>query len=349
MKYKVIIVVLSAFVAILAHFPEILSMFAFKEDYNPFGIISFADMASEIGYLFLSLILLFWLNAIIFKFNDKQRKIKWQSVALSFVGTLLLSSGMAHLFILLREYIHIPAINVTLHHYLHPLRDFLISCVVTGGSYIIYLISRQQAIILENQVLRTENLKSQYESLKSQLNPHMFFNSLNTLNSLIRESPQKAQCYTCELSKVLRYTLHTTDTNSASLAQELEFVKAYIYLLKTRYEENLNFDINIDNKLLDHTLPPMSIQMLIENVVKHNEISTKRPMYISINASGNTITITNPIQPKISMAQGEKIGLKNLNRRYELLFKQEINIKNDNKIYTVILPLIKQNNGCINN
>ena len=88
------------------------------------------------------------------------------------------------------------------HHYLHPLRDFIMSCIVTGSSYIIHLIIKQQRIIVENEELRMESLRHQYESLKNQLNPHMLFNSLNTLQSLIRESPPKALDYTQELSHV---------------------------------------------------------------------------------------------------------------------------------------------------
>lgn len=340
MKYRVIVLVLSAVVAVLVHFPELVSMFQFSAEFNPFGHIGVAEVASEVGYLFLSLLLLFWLNAVVFKFHNTQRKIRWQWLVLSFFATWLLSSAMAHLFILMREYLHIPAINVTLHHYLHPLRDSIISCVVTGGSYIIYLISRQQAIVVENQLLRAENLENQYQSLKNQLNPHMFFNSLNTLNSLIRESPAKAQSYTCELSKVLRYTLHTSKPKGVSLAQELEFVHAYIYLLQTRYEENLNFHIEIDNQLLEHALPPMAIQLLIENAVKHNEISTKNPMHLTIRTVGPTIEVCNPIQPKLSAEHSAGIGLDNLQKRYELLFKQSIAVCTENGVYCVTLPLI---------
>lgn len=348
MRYRVVIVVLSAFVAILVHFPELVSMLDVR-GYNPFGEVGLAEVTSEISYLFLTLLLLFWLNAVFFKFNDTQRKIKWQLIIVSFFGTWLLSSAMAHLFVFMRQYLHIPAINATLHHYLHPLRDIIISCVVTGGSYIIYLISRQQAIVLENQMLRAENLQNQFQSLKNQLNPHMFFNSLNTLNSLIRESPGKAQNYTCELSKVLRYTLHTSEPKGVSLSQELEFVNAYIYLLKTRYEDNLNFEIEINPKLLDHQIPPMALQMLIENAVKHNEISNKKPMHISIIANNEYVVVSNPLQPKISESNDGGIGLENLNKRYELLYKQRICVSRSDNFYTVSLPIIAPNDESTNN
>lgn len=132
------------------------------------------------------------------------------------------------------------------HHYLHPLRDFIITCIVTGSCYMIHLLRKSQQVLVENQQLRTENLVNQYEALKNQLNPHMLFNSLNTLRSLIRETPDKAQDYLQELSRVLRYTLQENESQSVTLREEMEFVSAYIFLLKMRYEDNLEFDIRID-------------------------------------------------------------------------------------------------------
>lgn len=343
MKYKTIIVAISGVVAILAHLPEIISKFDTESWFLPFGEVGFGDIVSEVVFLFLSLLLLFWLNAFIFHFRTPQQRVKWHVVVLSFILTWVINSILGHLFVLGREHMGIPAIDDTLHHYLHPLWDAIISFVVTGSCYILHLVTHQQLIIVENQVLRTENLRNQYETLKNQLNPHMFFNSLNTLNTLIRESPEKAQEYTCELSKVLRYTLQPTHSEGVSLGEELEFVRAYIYLLKMRYEENLNFELNIPDSLLGLCLPPMAIQMLIENAVKHNEISNKRPLSIDITTQGDNIVVSNPIHPKISNTHGEGIGLRNLNKRYELLYRRQIEILADMQNYTVVLPLIKPN------
>lgn len=341
MKYKTIIVAISAVVAILAHLPEVISKFDPESWFLPFGKVGFADIVSEVVFLFLSLLLLFWLNAFIFHFRTPQQRVKWYLVVVSFMLTWTVNSMLGHLFVLGREHMGIPAIDDTLHHYLHPLWDAIISFVVTGSCYILHLVTHQQLITVENQELRTENLRNQYETLKNQLNPHMFFNSLNTLNTLIRESPEKAQEYTCELSKVLRYTLHTTQSEGVTLSEELEFVNGYIYLLKTRYEENLNFEIDIPDALLGRCLPPMAVQMLIENAVKHNEISNKRPLTIRIATQNGALLVSNPIHRKISDTSGEGIGLRNLNKRYELLFRRQMEILADAQNYTVVLPLIK--------
>ena len=230
------------------------------------------------------------------------------------------------------------------HHYLHPLRDLIIASIVTGTNYIYHLVVKQQRIIVENEELRTESVRHQYESLKNQLNPHMLFNSLNTLLSLIRESPTKAIDYTQELSRVLRYPLQDDDRRSVTLAEEMQFADAYIYLMKMRYEDNLRFDIHIDQSMNSMLLPPMSVQLLIENAIKHNEISNRNPLTISIRTEGGMLSVSNRIQPKRLTPAGPGIGLDNLAIRYNLLWQQEIQISAENGIFSVRLPLQQPRN-----
>lgn len=334
-------VLISAAVGVLINFPEILSLYGKIENHNLFPGIRFTDVANEIFISFVSVLLLFFANTQVFKFN-KSNKVSIGKVLLSFLFCWLLSTVISNLFFLLHTTFNVPAVEATIHHYLHPIRDLIIACVVTGSSYIIHLVKRQQRIVSENQLLRIENIRTQYEALKNQLNPHMLFNSLNTLRSLIREEPVKAQDYTQELSKVLRYTLQSNESKCVPLSEEMEFVEAYMFLLKMRYEDNINFNIGIDNRFSDYLLPPMSLQLLIENAVKHNEISMRRPLTINIFTSGDaTISVCNPIQSKITNSAGTGIGLDNLAKRYNLLFQKEIDINTDNERFCICLPLIK--------
>ncbi len=204
----------------------------------------------------------------------------------------------------------------------------------------IYLIRQSQQVQVENQQLRAENLLNQYEALKSQLNPHMLFNSLNTLRSLIRETPGKAQEYLQELSRVLRYTLQENECRSVTLREEMDFVNAYIFLLKMRYEDNLVFDIDLGKEHESKQLPPMSVQLLIENAVKHNEISNRHSLTISVRSGHDSLTVSNPIQPKLTHSGGTGIGLVNLSKRYNLLYKKDISIKEDASIFSVTIPLV---------
>ena len=342
-KYTLSTLIISAVVAVLIHFPEVLSLSDRFEQHALFPQMRFVDVANEVAFTFLSLLLLFWINTRIFRFNAPMVRITAAKMALSFPLTWVASSLLGHFFVLLHHHFDIPAIDALMHHYMHPLRDFIVACVVSGSCYIIHLILKQQRIMIENQELRTESVVNQYEALKSQLNPHMLFNSLNTLQSLIRESPPKALDYTQELSRVLRYTLQSNESQCVTLAEEMQFAEAYIFLMKMRYEENLTFEIDIDERMSASQLPPMSVQLLIENAVKHNEISNRHPLTISIRIQGDMLVVGNRIQTKRTATVGPGIGLDNLAKRYRLLLQKEILVTSENGIFAVCLPLCKSN------
>lgn len=338
-KYMLSTVIISAIVALLIHFPESVSLFDQFESHTLFPGMKFADVANEVFFTFISLLLLFAVNTRLFHFNQTGIKITGLKITLSLIITWVLSNLLGQGFVYLHQTFDIPAIDAMVHHYLHPLRDFIMSSLVTGSCYIIYLIRKQQQVIVENQQLQAENILNQYEVLKNQLNPHMLFNSLNTLRSLVRENREKAQEYIQELSRVLRYTLQGNEVQSVPLREEMDFVSAYIFLLKMRYEDNLLFDIRIDPTVEEYALPPMSVQMLIENAVKHNEISDRRPLSIRISTESGDLSVSNPIQQKRTATAGTGIGLANLAKRYQLLFHRDIAITEDEH-FTVRIPLI---------
>lgn len=340
-KYMFSLAIISVVVAFLIHFPELVSLFDAYEQNSLFPDMTVMDVANEVFFTFISLALLFAMNTVVFGFKRASARITWQKMVLSFVLTWIANNMLGQVFVALHHQFNIPAIDAMVHHYLHPLRDFIMSCVVSGSCYIIHLIRKSQQVQMENQQLHAENLLNQYEALKNQLNPHMLFNSLNTLRSLIRETPDRAQEYLQELSRVLRYTLQENINQSVTLREEMEFVSAYIFLLKMRYEDNLLFDIRIDEASESRILPPMSVQLLIENAVKHNEISNRRPLTIRIyDEEGSRLVVSNPIQHKLTASRGTGIGLANLSKRYLLLFEQEIEVKEGNNTFVVSIPLI---------
>lgn len=298
-----------------------------------------ADLISEIVFTFFTLIILFVLNQKVLRLNKTDMRITWVRIICSVLLTLAVNKLFSMLFLFLHHSCGLPAINATIHHYLHPINDFLMLAMVCGGNYMVYLFRSQRKAILQNQQLQEQMAVSQYEALKSQLNPHMFFNSLNTLSLLVEKDEAAAQQYIQELSKVLRYTLQRNGDKGISLKQEMNFVTAYIYLLKMRYEDNLCFDFRIDDRLDTYELPPMAVQLLIENAVKHNEISSRNPLTISVYTEGENLVVSNPVQEKRGINKGTGIGLSNLMKRYELLYKKEIQIMR-NETFRVILPLI---------
>jgi LytS/YehU family sensor histidine kinase len=198
---------------------------------------------------------------------------------------------------------------------------------------------RKNEVLLENEQLKQENLMNQLSALKNQLNPHFLFNSLNTLSWLINEDKAKSQLYLQKLSQVLRYSLSMQEQSMVSLKDELALMDNYIFLLQMRFGENLKITQQLEGKE-KFRIPPHSLQLLIENAIKHNVISSNSPLKISIEIKPDekTITVTNTIHAKANSA-GTGIGLVNLSERFRLLVGREIEISQE-KAFTVILPLI---------
>jgi LytS/YehU family sensor histidine kinase len=205
-----------------------------------------------------------------------------------------------------------------------------------------YISKEREKNIVEIQKLSVENMRSRYETLKSKINPHFLFNSLNTLNGLIGIDNDKAKEYVFQLSSVFRYSVQNKEVTT--LGDELVFTEAFCHLVKIRYGESLVIESRIDDKYRSCTIMPLSLQTLVENAIKHNTISNRYPLTITIETTDNgTIRVSNKIQPKSEDTSGEGIGLANLSERYKMLYQKEVTISNANGIFSVEIPLI--NNG----
>ena len=194
-------------------------------------------------------------------------------------------------------------------------------------------------------VAKTETAK--FESLKSQLDPHFLFNSLNVLTSLIGENPYKAEKFTTKLSKVYRYVLEQRNKDLIPVLEEIKFANTYMELLGMRFEDAVKFEIpsSITNKNLK--IVPLSLQLLLENAVKHNVVSSSKPLTIRIYEQDNYLIIENNINPKQAIGQGTKVGLRNIADRYGLITDKNVIIENNNKIFKVSLPLLLKMNNMI--
>lgn len=192
-------------------------------------------------------------------------------------------------------------------------------------------------------VAKTETAK--FESLKNQLDPHFLFNSLNVLTSLIGENPNQAEKFTTKLSKVYRYVLEQRNKDLVPISEELTFAKTYMQLLEMRFEDAIEFNI-LDN-VSDGELKmvPLSLQLLLENAVKHNVVSSSKPLVISIYEENNHLIIENNINPKDAIGKSTKVGLQNIADRYGLITDKSVKIENNNTTFKVSLPLLyKMNN-----
>ncbi len=250
-------------------------------------------------------------------------------------------------------------VKAVLDPILHPLADEFIweqknhnLSMTIGGLTVTFLVLgvyeaawfyfQLQKSVIEKERLTKENMHSQLEGLKNQVNPHFFFNSLNTLAYLIPENPVKAENFVQKLSKAYRYILEIREQELMPLEDELKFLESYTCLLKERFGDNLNIRINVPETFLQYKIAPLSLQMLFENAIKHNIVSSKYPLTIEVTAEkGNKLIIKNNLQQKNQIMNSTKVGLENIRRRYRLVAQKEVEIIASNDTFMVILPLLK--------
>lgn len=188
--------------------------------------------------------------------------------------------------------------------------------------------------------LQQENNTARYTALQNQLNPHFLFNSLNTLIAEIEYDPKSAVIFTKNLSNVYRYVLQCQNRPLVTLGEELEFASAYMFLHEVRMGDCIKWNANIPSDYLECLLPPLTLQLLVENVVKHNSISKSKPMEINIDIEDNFLVVSNSIQLKKNHDDSSGVGLKNLANRCKLISNRDIMITDDNNIFTVKIPLL---------
>ena len=227
------------------------------------------------------------------------------------------------------------------HLYLIVLTKSLFMMVVTILYARIYLLIQQrQHMEVENERLKTENLATRYNMLVGQINPHFFFNSLNSLAMLVRENDDKrALEYIDQLSYTFRYIIQNGQSELTTLKDEMAFAEAYMYLFKIRYEDKLFFDIDVDSQYNDWKLPALSLQPLIGNTVKHNSMTTKNPLHVTLRVVDGVLEIENPKHPKLDVEPSTGIGLDNLQKRWNILSGKSIEIIDDDNRFLVRMPL----------
>ena len=210
--------------------------------------------------------------------------------------------------------------------------------ILYGRIYV--LISQRQAVELENEQLKNENLTTRYDMLVSQINPHFFFNSLNSLAMLVREGEgEKALTYIDQLSYAFRYIIQNGQSTLVPLSEELKFAEAYSYLFRIRYADKLFFDVEVDEAHAQWLLPALSLQPLIGNAVKHNTITRSKPFHVSIRTEGDWLVVSNPLIPKLEAEPSTGIGLENLSNRWLLATGRRIEVIRTEDRFTVRLPL----------
>ncbi|HEY4786217.1 MAG TPA: histidine kinase [Bacteroidales bacterium] len=232
----------------------------------------------------------------------------------------------------------------TLHGFYSNFNEgfFICLCITAIAmllSYSYYFFRYWKKAVLNEEQLKRESLTLQYESLKNQVNPHFLFNSLNILTSLIERDTNASITYVKQLSDVFRYVLDQNVRELVPIETELKFIDSYNFLQHIRFNDNFRIDVHVNEK--NFLIVPLALQILIENAVKHNEISTENPLHVSISDDDNYLYISNNKQPRSNLPDSNQIGLKTLNFQYEFLSGKKIEVQNEEHQFLVKLPKIK--------
>jgi LytS/YehU family sensor histidine kinase len=203
-----------------------------------------------------------------------------------------------------------------------------------------FIIKQWKDSLKEQELYAQLALQNEFDALKSQVNPHFLFNCFNTLSSLITEDKLQAEKFLNELSKVYRYLLRSNEDGMSTLENEIGFIQSYYKLLKTRYSDAVKLDMNVSAQYNYCVLPSLSLQMLVENAVKHNALSKSQPVNIHISTAEGKLVVRNNVQPLMQKAPSGNIGLKNIKAKYELLKLEGFSVASDAAFFTVELPLL---------
>jgi two-component system LytT family sensor kinase len=221
-------------------------------------------------------------------------------------------------------------------------RGILINLVFYMLLNLLYQTHQNQQVMLELERTKADNLGAQYELLKQQVNPHFLFNSLNTLKSMVELEDKNSVDFILKLSDFYRFTLENRKLDLIPLSEEIEILDAYMFLLKARFEEGINLEYRIEESHYHTWVPPFTLQLLVENCIKHNVVSLDYPLNIILYSQGNQLVVENPLRLKTNPGRSTEMGLDNINRRYLHLLDKKIEIETNQDSFRVKLPIIHE-------
>jgi len=276
------------------------------------------------------------------RFIDVKKRL-WVQNSLILLYSLVVNNGIG----VFTDSVCEPAQKLRMHP--HSATDILIgsnaaailcTLLVVAIYESVYLIGELRKSILEKEQLKRDTLQAQLNALRIQVNPHFLFNNLNTLSAVIPENPAQAVDFVQQLSRVYRHILEVKDEQSILLKEELEVLESYAFLMKTRFGENLDISIRVAEEQLSQRIVPLSLQILMENAIKHNIVSSAKPLHIDISTEDGRLIVSNTLQKKNQSMESTGIGLDNIRNRYRLLVDRAVEVAESSGSFTVAIPLI---------
>lgn len=323
-------------ISVLVNLPRVLQLYEIVENLaESFAQVTLADVIIRIVFLFVFSWIVLQLNS-----NWKLKYMHLHIVTKSAI-TIVLNTVLFFATVFVLIFVHEKVIGEVMNSPDRGLLYFVYFMVLLIAIFIARILRFQiihQADIAEKELLKQQNLQNELSALKNQINPHFLFNSLNSLNSLIRGN-KEATTFVNKLSFMYRYILQSGQQDFVTLKEELKFLESYVHLIRVRYRDRFDINIAIPETLLNEKIPVLTLQLLVENAVKHNEISENSPLLVKLYSNDNYLVVENAIKPRTTFVDSTGQGLANINKRYLLLKQKHISISDTNAIFKVKLPL----------
>lgn len=298
------------------------------------------------GYTMLYGLTLYLSNAVVFMYLDKvfsAERFTPKRILIGFILSFLVSIVVIFLLRIFEDVI-IQGLSFSVflsqEHMANYLVAIIITLVVTLAFHAFYFYKAYAENKVKEQKVIAGTASAQFESLKNQIDPHFLFNSLNVLSSLIEENPDNAQKFTTSLSKIYRYVLEQKDKELVSVEEELSFAKTYMNLLKMRFENSISYELPTDFDNPEAKVVPLSLQLLLENTIKHNVVSEQKPLHIKIYIENNYLIIENNLQKKEVLQDRKGVGLQNIVNRYGLISERKVMVEQTETAFKVKIPIL---------
>lgn len=286
--------------------------------------------------------LLMWYVNIYIMNRQPERRHNRQNISYSKLLTSLLFGLAVMLGLACLQQLILSHINFGPVMLMVEVRGILINLVFYMFLHLLQQNYENQQVNMELEQIKNDNLSAQYELLKQQVNPHFLFNSLNTLKAMVENGDEEAVNFILKLSNFYRYTLESRKLDLIHVSEEMEILNAYLFLQKARFDKGITFESQLSDKTLGTLIPPFTLQLLVENCIKHNIVSLQKPLHIRIYEDNGQIIVENPVQLKTGGEDSTGVGLKNIDLRYHHLLERHIDIINNQNIFQVKLPLIHE-------
>ncbi|WP_353779406.1 histidine kinase [Winogradskyella sp. 3972H.M.0a.05] len=336
-KNIIIVIIIGILVFVLGNFLE-----------GGFDFENAKEFWIELGFYQLYSFVLGYANMYFFDYLEKfswKRNIGVKRIVIGIFGSLMITLVCLFFLRYLVMFFYTNA-GITFSDYLdnqswgNYIFGLWITLTIVIIFHVVYFYNRYQQTKIKEQKVIAGTASAKFDALKNQLDPHFLFNSLNVLTSLIEENPDNAQRFTTSLSKVYRYVLEQKNKDLVTVDEELDFARTYMSLLKMRFEDSLTFEIPESASNPESKVVPLSLQLLLENAVKHNMVTTSKPLHIKIYEEGTNLVVMNNLQPKQIVKKSSGVGLGNIKQRYSLLTNRKVLINQGASSFAVAIPML---------